>query len=173
MVRRQTSRRKRAADQGKATTRATIKKRPSKKKQRTVTVDGPQVPTYYNQKYNSSDTCQLVGLCALREQRALDAGFAEKRRSRASQQLTDMGKLKTERKLRASIPEAFRDGVPEGHSFTCVSVFESLLQGEFSLLYGLDGRSRCDMSAAAAPVPAPTPTPSPAAPTPAAISGSS
>ena len=96
--------------------------------------------TLYGQSYNSSDMCQLLGIIAFREERALQTKEGKKAASRGSQQLSSLGKIKVERKLRASVPDAFSDRVPEGHSFTCVSVFESLLRGEFGLLYGKDGR---------------------------------
>ena len=127
-----------------------------KQRKKKIVVEGPEGPKFYNQKYNSSDTSQLLGLCALREQRALDAGFAD-RRSRASSYLASMGKIKMERKLRAAVPDAFKDRVPETHSFTCESVFESLLRGEFSLLYSLDGRVIAAAAAAAAAVAASAP----------------
>ena len=112
---------------------------------RTTTIEGPEMPKRsYKQSYNSSDTCQLLGLVALREQRALAQharGGGSQPTSRAGKQLASMGKLLVgQRKLRASVPDAFKDMVPEGHSFTCVSVFESLLRGEFNPLYGEDGR---------------------------------
>ena len=90
----------------------------------------------YLQGYNSSDTAQLLGMLALREQRALAGGL------RISSQLCKMGKIQKERKERASVSDAFKGIVPEDHPFTCESVFASLLRGEFALLYSFDGKHR-------------------------------
>ena len=91
-------------------------------------------PTEYEQGFDSSETHQLLGMLALREERALGST------RRISSQLVTMGKLKCERKLRASVPDAFSKIVPEDHPFTCQSVFASLLQGEFPLLYSFEGK---------------------------------
>ena len=90
--------------------------------------------TAYEQGYNSSKTSQLLGMLACREQRALDSA------QRVSCQLAKIGKVKKERKLRASVPDAFARVVPESHPFTCETVFASLLRGEFPLLYSLKGK---------------------------------
>ena len=90
--------------------------------------------TDYKQGYNSSQMQQLLGMLALREQHALASG------RRSSSQLARLGKLKVERKMRATVPDAFVGNVPADHPFTCVSVFESILRGEFEPLYGLDGK---------------------------------
>ena len=72
----------------------------------------------------------------MRERRALGSA------RRLSSQMAKMGKIKSERKHRASVPDVFSGIVPADHSFTCVSVFESLIKGEFPLLYGFDGRHK-------------------------------
>ena len=90
--------------------------------------------TVYRQGYNSSDTCQLLGMLALREQRALGAAH------RFSSQLAKLGKLRVERKHRSSVPDPFKGIVPDDHSFTCESVFHSLLKGDFPLLYSFKGK---------------------------------
>ena len=76
-------------------------------------------------------------MLALREQRAL-GGTATRR---ASSQLATLGKLKAERKIRATVPDAYLGIMPEGHAFTCVSVFESILRGDFEPLYTCEGKS--------------------------------
>ena len=80
---------------------------------------------------------QLVGILALKEERALRGGA---RASRASKQLSQVGKLHAERKLRGQVPDAFTDRLPLGHAFTCVTVFESILRGEIEPLYDLSGK---------------------------------
>ena len=134
--RRQTSHRPRAAAKGKAKVRHTIHKRGRTKKGKRVDVPVPSQPTQYSQGYNTSDTQQLLGMLALRERRALGSA------RRLSSQMAKMGKIKSERKHRSSVPDVFQGIVPEGHPFTCVSVYESLIKGEFALLYGLDGRHK-------------------------------
>ena len=80
----------------------------------------------------------------MREQRALGSA------RRLSSQMAKMGKIKSERKHRSSVPDVFKGFVPESHPFTCVSVFESLIKGEFALLYGLDGRHKAKQDKAKA-----------------------
>ena len=101
--------------------------------------------TTYNKGYDSSQQEQLLGMIAMREKRALAVG------RRGSSQLASMGKLKCERKHRSSVPDAFTGIVPDGHSFTCVSVFESIMRGEFEPLYSLQGMSVLETSECAAP----------------------
>ena len=134
IVRRQTSARPRAADKGTAKTKQTISKRGgSKRAQKKGHVCTAEV-TQYSQGYNSSQQAQLLAMLAIREKRALESG------RRASSQLATLGKLKVERKHRSSVPDAFAHVVPEGHEFTCVKVFESLLRGEFEPLYTPEGK---------------------------------
>ena len=78
-------------------------------------------------------------MLALREERALGGG------RRISSQLAKLGKMKMERKMRASVPEAFSGIVPAGHPFTCETVFASLLRGEFPLLYSFSGKHEADL----------------------------
>ena len=40
------------------------------------------------------------------------------------------------------MPDAFKDIVPEGHAFTSVAIFESILRGEFKPLYTLNGKAQ-------------------------------
>ena len=94
-------------------------------------------PTEFGQTYNSSDMQQLIGVLALREERALRDGA---RASRKSKQLSQIGKIQGERKLRGQVPDAFADQLPLGHAFTCVTVFESILRGEIKPLYDLSGK---------------------------------
>ena len=104
VLRRQVSRRKRAANGGTAKVKHIAKKRRSKKKKTTLAVEVP-VETEsrpYVQGYNSSDTAQLLGMLALREERALGAG------RRVSSQLCKMGKLQVERKMRLVCSGAMR-----------------------------------------------------------------
>ena len=136
--------------QGKAKVKQTIHKRGGKKavrKQRVdVTLPAPDPsPTAYTQGFNSSDTHQLIGMLALREKRALSAPH------RVSEQLAKLGKMKTERKLRASasVPDCFGGIVPSNHPFTCEAVFASLLRNEFSLLYNFKGKHIAAEAAAA------------------------
>ena len=70
----------------------------------------------------------------LREKQALG------RPSRRAEQLASMGKLRDSRKLRSSVPAAFKDAVPDDHPFTCVTIFESILRGEIKPLYSMDGK---------------------------------
>ena len=81
-------------------------------------------------------------MLALREQRAMTAGGS--RMSRTARQLTEIGKIKGERKLRASVPDAFADQMPADQAFTCVGVFESILRGKMKPLY--DSSGRCSLT---------------------------
>ena len=89
---------------------------------------------------------QLLGVTALREKRMLGGKSAHFKRE--SGQLADLGKLKRERnKIHSDVPAAFEGIVPADHPFTCISIFESILRGEFPPLYSLDGvckRSQAD-----------------------------
>eukprot|EP00965_Chrysotila_dentata_P173129 5713362-Pleurochrysis_carterae.AAC.1 len=88
-----------------------------------------------SQNYDSSQMTRLLGVGALREQRALSHP------SRGYSQLSSLGKLRRrEHKIKSEVPEASASVLPEDHPFTCdVSVFESILRGEsppFVLLGG-------------------------------------
>eukprot|EP00965_Chrysotila_dentata_P057503 1907433-Pleurochrysis_carterae.AAC.1 len=87
--------------------------------------------TEYEQLYDSSQMQQLLGMIALREQRALNVP------GRGSSQLAALGKLKAEHKLRSFVPKTFEGIAPDSHSFTCETVFQSLLPGEFPLIHCL------------------------------------
>lgn len=90
------------------------------------------------QGYASSRCEQLHGVLGLREKDALVGGA----RGRGASRLSLFGKQETKpRKLRAA-EGGFESIVPAGHSFTCLSVFESILRGDFLPLYTLDGIAR-------------------------------
>ena len=144
-----TCRRKRGKDAGTAKVKHTIRKRGRSKWDKvsqkhvrvTAAVQEPaaQVPAKeYASTYNSSDMQQLLGVLAIREQRALRNGANT---SRSGKQLSAMGKItQVQRKYRGSVPDAFVDRLPRDHAFTCVAVFESILRGEFEPLYDSSGR---------------------------------
>ena len=94
--------------------------------------------TSFQKGYNSSQMGQLLGMVALREKRMLATSTSSY--SRASNQLSTLGKLKRETNaVHSEVPEAFEGIVPASHPFTCCTIMESLLKKEFAPLYGMDG----------------------------------
>eukprot|EP00965_Chrysotila_dentata_P156714 5177452-Pleurochrysis_carterae.AAC.1 len=134
VVRRQTSARPRAAGAGTGKASVTIQKRGGSlaQKKKGVLVQGT---TTFQQGYDSSQMAQLVGVLGLREQRSLS------KTSRGSAQLAQLGKLRHDLKLGedSSVPDEVKALVPGSHPYTCESVFESILRGEFDPLYSLEG----------------------------------
>ena len=135
VIRRQTSARPRAAAGGTKKTKHSIAKRLSAAdKRKGLAAEGT---TVYKAGYNSSQMTQLLGMVALREARMLSTKTAHFKRE--SSQLASLGKLKGEHKVHSEVPAAFDGIVPKSNPFTCMSVFESIMKGEFPPLYGTDG----------------------------------